>query len=312
MTMKESSFLGLGPAGFHRVAYVEWASVEPDRAERPPLLCVHGLTRNGRDFDHIARALAGDYRVVCPDVVGRGKSEWLRDGSLYGYPQYLGDMAALIARVSDGTVDWIGTSMGGLIGMMLAAQKGSPIRRLVINDVGPFIPKAALERLASYVGGNPSFAGMEDLEAYLRKVAAPFGPLTDAEWRHLATHSARMLPDGSLTLAYDPVIGKAFHDQPLQDVDLWAVWDRVRCPVLVLRGAVSDLLLAETADEMTRRGPRATVVEIPGCGHAPALMDPAQIAVIRDWLAATAPRLPASNAGRSTAGTGSIAAEKAL
>ena len=288
MTMKESSFLGLGPAGFHRVAYVEWGAKESNSPGKPPLLCVHGLTRNGRDFDHLAQALAGDYRVVCPDVVGRGKSEWLPDGSLYGYPQYLADMAALIARVSDGPVDWIGTSMGGLIGMMLAAQKGSSIRRLVINDVGPFIPKAALERLASYVGGNPTFADMDGLEAYLRRVAAPFGPLSDGEWRHLATHSARALPEGGFGLAYDPAIGKAFHDQPLQDVDLWSFWDRVRCPVLALRGTASDLLLAETAEEMGRRGPRATVVEIPQCGHAPALMEPAQIAIVRDWLAETA------------------------
>ena len=282
MTMKESSYLGLSPAGFHRIAYVEWGA-----SDNTPLLCVHGLTRNGRDFDHLAQALAGDYRVVCPDVVGRGRSDWLPDGSLYGYPQYLADMTALIARVSNGPVDWIGTSMGGLIGMMMAAQRGTPIRRLVINDVGPFIPRAALERLASYVGGNPSFNGIDELEAYLRKVAAPFGPLTDAEWRHLATHSARTLPSGGFGLAYDPAIGNAFRDQPLQDVDLWAVWDRIRCPVLLLRGVDSDLLLAETAEEMTRRGPRATVVEVAECGHAPALMDPAQIAAIRDWLRAT-------------------------
>jgi pimeloyl-ACP methyl ester carboxylesterase len=280
MAMKENSFLGLGPAGFHRIAYVEWGD-----GGKPPLICVHGLTRNGRDFDHLAQALAGDYRVVCPDVVGRGKSEWLPDGSLYGQPQYMSDMAALIARVADGPVDWIGTSMGGLIGMMLAAQNGSPIRRLVVNDVGPFIPKTALERLASYVGGNPSFPNIQELEIYLRQVAAPFGPLSDGEWRHLALHSAKTLPDGTLGLAYDPAIGKAFRAQPLQDIDLWSVWDRIRCPVLVLRGAASDLLLAETADEMTRRGPHATVAEIAECGHAPALMDAAQIAAIRDWLA---------------------------
>lgn len=282
--MQERSFLGLSPAGFHRVAYTDWGN-EVD----PMAICVHGLTRNGRDFDHLARALAGKHRVVCPDMVGRGRSAWLPNGALYTYPQYLADMTVLIGGVAREAIDWIGTSMGGLIGMMLAAQEGTPIRRLVINDVGPFVPKAALERLAAYVGEDPSFDGIDQLEAYLRKVAAPFGPLTDAEWRHLATYSARPDAGNRLRLAYDPRIGDALRGQPIQDVDLWPLWDRVRCPVLVLRGAASDLLLGETAAEMSRRHPRTTVVEIPECGHAPALMDPAQIAVIQNWLDAETP-----------------------
>ena len=280
MNPVEQRFLGLGIGGFHRLAYVEWGV---DRA-RPPVLCVHGLTRNGRDFDVLAAELAGaGRRVVCPDVAGRGRSDRLANPALYGYPQYLGDAAALIARLDAPVVDWVGTSMGGLIGMMLAAQPNTPIRRLVLNDVGPFIPKAALERIGSYVGLDPVFADLAALEAHLRRVHAPFGPLSDGQWAHLARHSAWPRPDGTLGLAYDPGIAAAFTGA-LNDVDLWAVWGMIRCPILVIRGAESDLLTAETAARMAAR-PDTTLLTIPGCGHAPALMDPDQTGPIRDWLA---------------------------
>ncbi|MGP1396153.1 MAG: alpha/beta fold hydrolase [Inquilinaceae bacterium] len=282
MIMQISHVLGLSAAGFHRIGYADW---RPDGVSAaPPLVCVHGLTRNGRDFDPLAGALSPDRRVICPDIVGRGGSGRLADPAGYGYPQYLADMAVVLGRVDAPAVDWLGTSMGGLIGMVTAAQPGNPIRRLVINDVGPFIPKAALERIAGYVGQDPSFADVDAVEAYLRAVHAPFGPLTDAQWRHLAEHGHRIRDDGTLGLAYDPGIAAPFRSQPVEDVDLWPVWDAVTCPVLVLRGAASDLLSAETAMEMTRRGPPATLIEIPGCGHAPALMDDVQIGHIRDWL----------------------------
>lgn len=277
--MIERSFRGLSPAGFHRVAYADWGA-QPSAGT---VVCVHGLTRNGRDFDALAEALSPDRRVVCPDVVGRGRSDWLPSPSLYGYPQYCADMAALIARLDVDSVDWVGTSMGGLIGMMLAAQPNTPIRRLVVNDVGPFIPKAALQRIAGYVGGDPVFPDLGALEAYLRRVMAPFGALTDAQWAHLARHGARRRDDGTLGLAYDPGIAADFRGD-LADVDLWPVWDRIGCPVLVLRGVDSDLLLPGTAQEMTRRGPRARLVEFSGCGHAPALMDAGQIAMVREFL----------------------------
>jgi pimeloyl-ACP methyl ester carboxylesterase len=276
-------FLGLSPAGFHRTVYWEWASPKPVAAV---LVAAHGLTRNGSDFDVVAAAMADRYQVVCPDIVGRGASDWLPDGALYGYPQYLSDCTALLARLSTDTVDWLGTSMGGLIGMMLAAQPQAPIRRLIVNDVGPFVPKAALERIATYVGQDPHFASIGDLELYLRRVHAPFGPLSDAEWAHLARHSARTLPDGGYGLAYDPKIGQAFAPGPLQDVDLWPLWDRIACPVLIIRGSQSDLLLPETAAEMVRRKPGTKLIEFSECGHAPALMAPHQIAAIRDWLEA--------------------------
>jgi len=280
MPMSERRVLGLSALGFHAIAYTQWGR---DDARRT-VLCVHGLTRNGRDFDHLALDLADAYRVVCPDVVGRGKSDRLTNPDLYGYPQYMADMAALIARLDVEAVDWVGTSMGGLIGMMLAAMPKSPIRRLVVNDVGPFLPKAALERIAGYVGKDPVFDDIRGVEAYLRLVLMGFGNLSDEEWRHMAEHSARRLPDGRFGLAYDPGIGKAFTAQPLDDVDLWPVWDRIQCPVLVLRGVDSDLLLPETAEEMTRRGPKARLVEVPHCGHAPSLMKPDQIAAVRTFL----------------------------
>lgn len=279
--MASGSVLCLGTAGFHRMAYVAWG----DGEAASNVVCVHGLTRNGRDFDHLASQLSKTRRVVCPDVVGRGKSEWLANPEQYQTTQYVSDMAALIARMDVGWVDWVGTSMGGLIGMALAAQPKSPIRRLVLNDVGPFIPKSALERIAEYCGKAPNFANSNELEQYLRQVHAPFGPLTDAQWAHLAEHGGMAGAEG-LTLAYDPGIAVPFNaPEALADIDLWAMWDAIPCPVLVIRGESSDLLSADVAAEMAARGPKATIAEIAGCGHAPALMAEDQIALIDDWLA---------------------------
>lgn len=279
----------LSPSGFVRLAWAEWG---PEDAART-VLCVHGLTRNGRDFDVLAGALAAaGWRVVAPDVSGRGRSQWLRGAADYTYPFYLSAIAALIGRLAVEAVDWVGTSMGGLIGMMLAAQPATPIRRMVINDIGPFIPKAALQRIADYVGRDPHFADVAALEAYLRQVHAPFGPLTDAQWRHLAEHSAAPADGGQWRLRYDPAIATAFKAAPIEDVALWPVWDAVACPTLVLRGAVSDLLSAETAAEMSRRGAAAqrglvAVHTIAGVGHAPALMADDQIALVREFLSAS-------------------------
>jgi pimeloyl-ACP methyl ester carboxylesterase len=277
--MREGTLLTLGPHGFHRTRYYEWGEADNPRVA----VCVHGLTRNGRDFDVLGQALAPDFRVLCPDVVGRGRSDWLTHAQGYGYPLYLSDMAALVARSGAEQVCWVGTSMGGLIGMMLAAQPQTPIVRLVVNDVGPLVPKAALERLGAYVGKAPAFADESALESYVRSVHAPFGPLTDAQWRHLARHSGRHNADGSLFLAYDPRIAAAFSGE-LKDVVLWPVWDAIACPTLVLRGTQSDLLSPETAQEMTHRGPRARLHEFGGVGHAPALMSADQVEVVRSFL----------------------------
>ncbi|GAB4258144.1 MAG: alpha/beta hydrolase [Deferrisomatales bacterium] len=278
---KERGFLGWGPStGFHRVAYTEWGSPESG----PVVVCAHGLTRTGRDFDALARALADRFRVACPDFPGRGRSAWLDGPAGYTYDTYLADMAALIARLEGEEVLWVGTSMGGLVGMLLAAQPRTPIRALVLNDVGPFVPGAALERIRAYVGKAPTFGSLAEAEGYLRQVHAPFGPLTDAQWRRLAEHSVRPLEDGRWALHYDPAIGEALRAAPAGDVDLWPVWERVGCPVLVLRGERSDVLLPDTARAMATRGPRAQVLEIPGVGHAPALLDDEQVARIRRWL----------------------------
>jgi pimeloyl-ACP methyl ester carboxylesterase len=286
--MKSNHVLGLSAKGFHRIHYTEWG----DAANPHIVMCVHGLSRTGRDFDFLAQALQSDFRVVCPDIVGRGKSDWLQAKEDYGYPQYLADMNALIARVTDGIgksdVYWVGTSMGGIIGMLVASRRLSPITKLVLNDIGAVIPKAALERLALYIGHAPQFKTFEELEAYVRLVSAPFGPLTDEQWRHLTVHSAKQMEDGSWTTAYDPAIGIPFRQGPLHDINLWEYFDAIPCPTLLLRGAQSDLLLKDDALAMTQRGPRPRLVEFEGIGHAPALMAQDQIAVVREFLLAPA------------------------
>ena len=270
-----------GPDRRYALSYTDWGARDAART----VVCVHGLTRNGRDFDHLAAVLSAHARVICPDVVGRGRSDRLDDPKHYALPTYVGHMLQFVDRLGLGPVDWVGTSMGGLIGMGVAAAEQSPIRRLVLNDVGPFLPKAALSRIDTYLGMARDFADVDAIETHLREVHAMFGPLTDAQWRHLAEHGARPRPDGRLDLAFDPRVREAFEEGGLDDVDLWPLWDRIRCPVLVLRGADSDLLLPETAREMTGRGPGAELVELEGIGHAPALMAEDQIATVRDWLA---------------------------
>jgi pimeloyl-ACP methyl ester carboxylesterase len=278
---REGNVRCLSAAGFHHMVYWEWGPPEAARTA----VCVHGLTRNGLDFEILASALAADgWRVVCPDIAGRGGSDWLADPQAYAYPQYLADMTVLLARLSVERVSWLGTSMGGLIGMMLAAQPGTPIERLVLNDIGPFVPKAALARLADYVGADPRFADWAAAERYVRKVYAPFGDLDDDAWRRMTEISVAPADGGGLRLRYDPRIGDVFRDAPLEDVNLWEVWDRIACPVRVLRGENSDLLRPETAAEMARRGPRAEIIEIAGCGHAPALREAREVTLVRKWL----------------------------
>ena len=277
--IRQAQLACLSTTGFHTLAYRDSGPAHP-----VPVVCIHGLARNARDFDNLAAALAAaGRRVVCVDVVGRGDSGWLRDPQSYGYPQYMADTVALIARLDCEEVDIVGTSMGGLIGMMLAAQPGNPIRRLVINDVGPFIPKAALERILTYFGRDPRFADLEAAEAYHRATYRSFGDLSSAQWRHLTETSVRRDGEG-WRLHYDPRIAEPMHSTEVADVDLWSLWDTIACSVLVLRGAESDLLLAETAAEMRERGPRAEVIEFAGCGHAPALLDSGQIDPVRAWL----------------------------
>jgi len=272
----------LSASGFHHVVYTEW----PGPSGAPTLLCVHGLTRNGKDFDAIAEKLSARYRVICPDMPGRGRSERLKNPAEYAYTTYVQDCVALIARLDVETVDWLGTSMGGIIGMMVAAQSGTPIRKLVLNDIGPYLAKEGLERIGSYVGLDPRFESLEAFEAAIRKLAAPFGPLTDEQWRKMAIDMAEPKPEGGWGFAYDPRIADAFKAGPIKDIDMWPMWDSIRSPTLVLRGADSDLLTHQTAEEMTRRGPKAKLIELAGIGHAPALLSEDQIGAIRDFLLA--------------------------
>jgi pimeloyl-ACP methyl ester carboxylesterase len=278
--MRQKHFLGLGAQAFHRISYVEWG----DSANPHTVVCVHGLTRNARDFDFLAASLAEDWRVACPDMAGRGDSDWLADKTAYNPVTYRNDCTGLIARLDVERVAWVGTSMGGIIGMSLAAVPGSPIERLVINDIGPFIPSAGLKRIAGSVGADPRFADLGAAETYLKEAMATFGIARAEHWRHLAEHGTRQAAGGGWRLHYDPGIAATFTGAILEDTEFWPLWEAIHCPVLVLRGAQSDILLAETAERMRQTGPRAEVVEVAGCGHAPALMEADQIAVVREWL----------------------------
>lgn len=282
--MREGKVKCLSAAGFHHMAYVEWG----DAANPKVLVCVHGLTRSGRDFDFLAQALAADYRVVCPDVVGRGRSDWLRSKSLYALPQYCADMTALLARLNVETVHWVGTSMGGLIGMALASQPETPITRLVLNDVGPVITATSLERIGTYLGAAPRFDSIEQAEAFVRFVSATFGSFSNEQWRHLTVHVTRTASDGKIEFAYDPGIAQSFREMLAasdgKDIELWPLYDGIACPTLLLRGEISDLLTHDAALQMAGRGPRATLVEVPGVGHAPMFMDAAQVAPVRKFL----------------------------
>jgi pimeloyl-ACP methyl ester carboxylesterase len=291
--VQQQYFMSLGESGFHRIAYTEWG----DPSGPHVVVCVHGLARNSRDFDFLADELTPECRVLCMDVAGRGESDWLENKNEYTFATYQRDAAAMLARTGATAVDWVGTSMGGLIGMFLAARPNSPIRRLVLNDVGALVPWAALFRMKGYITRGRRFSDLGEVEAYLRQVCAPFGPLSDEQWKHLARHGARR-EDGAgsspYVLRYDPAIGEGLHGHIdpefpmgpdlLRGIDLWNVWSRVACATLVLRGGDSEVLLKSTLEEMQRRKPDLRVVEFPGVGHAPALMNEEQIGVVKRFL----------------------------
>jgi pimeloyl-ACP methyl ester carboxylesterase len=262
---------------------VEWGD-----AKSPAVILWHGLARTGRDFDVLARALANRYRVLCPDTLGRGLSQWSPEPDReYCLDFYCRQAAALCDALGVTTMDWVGTSMGGAMGTRLASRAGGllagRIRHLVLNDNGPKLAEAAIARIRTYAGSPAAFARVSELEAYFRTVYAPFSPLTDPEWRHLTETSVRRLPDGRVTPHYDPAMARQFVNFP-NDYDLWPAYDAIDIPVLVLRGAHSDLLEVETTRAMRERGPKAEVVEIAGCGHTPSLNVPDQIGLIEDFL----------------------------
>nr|WP_315594083.1 alpha/beta hydrolase [uncultured Cupriavidus sp.] len=281
----------ISPAGLHRMAYHEWG----DPANPRVLMCVHGLTRTGRDFDVLARAMSDQYRVVCPDVVGRGRSEWLADPRHYVVPQYVSDMVTLVARLNVDQVDWFGTSMGGLIGMGLAGLPKSPVRKLLLNDVGPRITAQALERIGAYLGLPVRFKTFEEGLAYLQTISASFGRHTPEQWREL--NGAILKPVQGVEglewgLHYDPALAVPFRETPPEAVQagelaLWHMFEAAPGPTLIVRGAQSDLLLRETVAEMVARGKQVSTVEIPDVGHAPTFVDPAQIAIAREFFLGT-------------------------
>jgi len=300
------------PDGGHRTACWQWG----DAASPHVVLCVHGLTRQGRDFDVLAQALLaranGKLRVVCPDVVGRGRSDWLRNPQAYQVPTYAADMLALLAHLHGEqaieTLDYVGTSMGGLIGMALAGSPGLPlpvpIRRLVLNDVGPVVEPAAIARIGAYVGQMGRFPSLEAAADAMWALSSTFGPHTPEQWRELTRHllvsAAQRTADGSAKTAsladtppyvlhYDPAIAvpiRAITPEMFASAEsaMWALYDAITAPTLLLRGAVSDLLRKETALEMTQRGPRAALVEFDGVGHAPTLVAPAQSGAVLSFL----------------------------
>lgn len=270
------------------IHYTEWGS-----GNAGTVIAWHGLARTGRDMDELAQALADRYRVICPDTIGRGYSQWSPDpGREYTLAFYARIAADLFDRLGIARAHWVGTSMGGAIGTVCAAGIFEPgmrdrVQSLVLNDNAPRLAPAALERIRSYAGSPPSFATMAELEAFFRQVYKPYGWLSDAQWRRLTETSTRRLPDGRVTPHYDPAMVRQFTDHP-HDYDLWEHYDALRIPVLLLRGAESDLVLRDAADEMLVRGPGklglAQVVEVPGCGHAPALNVPEQLGLVREFI----------------------------
>jgi pimeloyl-ACP methyl ester carboxylesterase len=278
---RELDFRGLSPHGFHRVVYYEWG----DAANANVVVCVHGVGRNGRDFDVLAEALAPTHHVLSVDMPGRGNSDWLADPNDYVFPTYLATLTALIARSGAETVGWVGTSMGGLLGMVMASMPKTPVTRLVVNDVGPVMEPAALLRIGDYFGKDPTFATYEEIARYVRDISAPFGALTESQWEHIIRTNVRQRAGGRWGVAYDPGIAVPFRSQHAPPA-LWNVWDAIQCPTLVLRGAESDLLAKSTADAMAARGPRPRVLEFTGIGHAPMLLTADQVDPVVAFLRA--------------------------
>lgn len=299
----------VGREGAHRMAYWQWG-----RDDAPHVLvCVHGLSRQGRDFDVLARALlqaaggeSGHLRIVCPDVVGRGRSDWLADPLGYQIPLYAADMAVLLAALKPVTLDWLGTSMGGLIGLALLGQAALqpatlpvavPIRKLVLNDVGPVIAWAALQRIGTYLGAPMRFDSVEQAAEALRLISAGFGPHTREQWLDLSRPMLKPAPqeagkDAGYVLHYDPAIAAPYRQMTPEtaaagEALLWQMYDAIKADTLLLRGQDSDLLSAETAQAMARRGPRARVLEFAGVGHAPTLVADDQVRAVRDFLLGT-------------------------
>jgi pimeloyl-ACP methyl ester carboxylesterase len=265
------------------IHFMEWGA-----EHRETVVAWHGLARTGRDMDELAAHLSSRYRVICPDTIGRGLSQWSPHPEREYCLDFYGRLAlSLMAQLDIRDCHWVGTSMGGAMGLRLAAgELKGRIRRLVLNDMGPKIADAAVERIKAYAGKPPQFDLVSELEQYFRTIYKPYGWLSDEQWRRLTETSARRLPDGRITTHYDPNMVLQFVHHP-RDYEQWDAWDAITAPTLCLRGETSDLLLPDVAEEMKRRGPKATVATIAGCGHAPALNVPDQLNLVARFLAGT-------------------------
>ncbi len=277
--MRHHRFMSRDPHGQHQLAYIEWGNSDnPD-----VVLCLHGLTRNSRDFDFLAMELASHYRVICLDIAGRGQSTWLEYPEDYEYSVYIHDVLMLLQHLKIDVVDVVGTSMGGIIGMSLAALPHSPVRRLILNDVGAVLPQPALARIAAYLN-QPliTFNELNEVDAYIRQIHAPFGQLSDEQWAHLARYSVGLNAGGGYRFLYDPRIAATFRSQ--QDINLWSIWTEVECPVMLIWGEYSDLLTAPIVQQMRTSQPALQLVKVVNAGHAPALMSPPLTTTIKNWL----------------------------
>jgi pimeloyl-ACP methyl ester carboxylesterase len=278
----------LGLSGLHELHYTEWGK----RSGSDAIVCVHGYSGNARDFDDLARAMSQDARVICVDVAGRGESAWLRSPLEYHFGQFLADIDALLSRLRVKRVDWIGTSMGGLLGMVAAGQRGTRIRRLVMNDVGAFLPMDALQHIARNLRAPARFATIREVEAHMRHTHREWGELTVAQWRHIAFHGSRRIDD-HYRLHYDPQITRLVEPMPFAPgLFFWDAWYKVKCPVLLVRGERSEVFPRDVAETMLEVKPEARLVEFAGCGHAPSLMQPDQIAAVSGFLSARSARMP--------------------
>ncbi len=263
------------------MAVHEWGDAKNARV----VICAHGLSRNGRDFDVLADALASDFRILCPDVPGRGESDWFASADHYTIPHYIQAMNAMLTDLGVSTYDWVGTSMGGLIGMVMAATPGSKMRRFVINDIGPVIERASLDRIASYVGKTPLFPTYMSLFEAVQPINVTFGPLTDEQKHHMVKTSVQERADGQWEFKTDPKIGDAFRAGLAQpSADMWPLWSAVKQPILILRGVNSDLLSAVTLEKMVATHPDAKAITIADTGHAPMIMDEPTVAAVKQFL----------------------------
>lgn len=266
----------------HKISYAEWGSGDK------LLICVHGLTRNGRDFDWLAEALSSNYRVICPDMPGRGKSDWLKNPLLYNNNYYVEVVKALVASLGYSQVDWVGTSMGGLMGMIATATTPKLIRKMVLNDIGPYISADGMRRIATYIKDEVKFADKTAAEKRMKEIFAPFGISDENIWQRMFEYGLRQREDGSWSFNHDPKLGAAFKDKdgniiPLQEFDLWRIWEAIKIPVFVLRGETSDILSREVAERMQQR-PGTEFKEFAGYGHVPPLMNEEQIGVVKRFL----------------------------